>query len=156
METDLKKMNDLQNVDYFIDKFTSIPKKYWTIGNLREGNKKCALGHCGVVDNVLTPESKVLGKLYLKYLPKKIADIILAEDDINERILMAVAMVNDSYGDIDSIVEYFNRSGKINTIFALRIMKERILTKVPSREIIQDSEKKVEQLIKEVQLETVK
>lgn len=38
------------DIDYFINKFESIPEENWIDGAL-EGidNKKCAFGHCGVI-----------------------------------------------------------------------------------------------------------
>jgi len=65
------KPEDVYNVDYFIEKFESIPDENWTSGVLAlENNRdcRCALGHMGIEDEmnyVHTKESRALGKLFL-------------------------------------------------------------------------------------------
>lgn len=40
------------DVNYFINKFEAIPEEKWTdSGRLFDGDKRCALAHCGVVGN---------------------------------------------------------------------------------------------------------
>lgn len=34
--------------EYFIAKFEAIPDELWIRGNIGEGTKHCAIGHCGV------------------------------------------------------------------------------------------------------------
>lgn len=36
------------DVNYFINKFSAIPEERWTVRNYILGNKRCALGHCGM------------------------------------------------------------------------------------------------------------
>ena len=45
-------------VDYFIKKFTKIPANRWCTGAFKWGNKRCALGHCGVRLNNLDKKNK--------------------------------------------------------------------------------------------------
>lgn len=37
------------DVDYFIKKFEAIPEELWTAGVFKDGERRCAAGHCGAV-----------------------------------------------------------------------------------------------------------
>jgi hypothetical protein len=54
-------------VDYFIKKFSAIPKKNWTTGKLQDPmnpDVRCAIGHCGMPSNAgRTEEAKALYRL---------------------------------------------------------------------------------------------
>jgi hypothetical protein len=50
-------------VDYFIQKFSSIPRKLWCVGSFVEGDRMCALGHCGMRVAHPTPESLALNRV---------------------------------------------------------------------------------------------
>lgn len=89
-------------VDYFIEKFSNIHKSKWTIGIFRShivGSQDvcCALGHCGVEDDLNTAESFALKQLF-KHLnvtshlhpDQEVIDPI----DIN-RISWKVPIIND-------------------------------------------------------------
>lgn len=77
--------------DYFIKKFSKIPKSLWTTGDFENwpdedtGKQEvcmCALGHCGMSDDVLwdqakikAPEAHALEYLFSDYLGKHVADV---------------------------------------------------------------------------------
>ncbi len=51
-------------LQYFINKFTRIPKREWGTGQFMDNNGKCcALGHLGMRSDHSTPEAKALIKL---------------------------------------------------------------------------------------------
>lgn len=54
-------------VDYFIDKFSKIPKNKWFSGRYQNPCnelQKCALGHCGITDdNLETDEANNLARV---------------------------------------------------------------------------------------------
>lgn len=53
-------------VDYFISKFSVIPKDKWVKGTLERDGKHCALGHCGVTSTVeATAEAQALAELFV-------------------------------------------------------------------------------------------
>lgn len=54
------------DVDYFIKKFTKIPAKKWTTGDYVDGNKRCALGHCGEHLSGSTDEARALNIMFLR------------------------------------------------------------------------------------------
>lgn len=59
-------MKQEYTVDYFIEKFSAIPKSKWKTGHLTcKNGAKCALGHCGVreVDRENTTDQEVLDSL---------------------------------------------------------------------------------------------
>jgi len=65
------------DVDHFINKFEAIPDELWTTGKYNDGDKCCALGHCGQYDaqSHYNEETKALGLLFsVKY------DITLIND----------------------------------------------------------------------------
>lgn len=37
---------------YFINKFETIPSDEWAIGKWSDGERSCALGHCGIQGSV--------------------------------------------------------------------------------------------------------
>ena len=50
---------------YFIEKFTAIPARFWTTKNYRDGNRYCALGHCGERSNAgAKVEANALAELF--------------------------------------------------------------------------------------------
>lgn len=54
-------------VDYFIEKFSRIPKNRWTVNEFRNSKgQRCALGHCGET-SVRTPESLALHNLFVDF-----------------------------------------------------------------------------------------
>ena len=55
------------NADYFIAKFEAIPEEKWTTLTYHEGDKSCALGHCGRTIGGCTQESRALGDLFEKH-----------------------------------------------------------------------------------------
>lgn len=56
------------NVDYFIEKFSNIPEDKWAESGYQNGDKFCALGHCGeIVSDSPTEESIALQNLFTKY-----------------------------------------------------------------------------------------
>lgn len=50
-------------LNYFIRKFSGIPRKKWTTGRYTRGNKRCALGHCGNIEDNDTLQSVSLDRL---------------------------------------------------------------------------------------------
>lgn len=56
-------------VAYFIEKFSAIPEKYWSVGlgHAKYGTA-CALEHCGSTTSPSTPEAKALYKIIYKAL----------------------------------------------------------------------------------------
>ena len=47
----------MYNVDYFIKKFEAIPEENWTVGVYEDGDKCCAMGHCGIRDDFSVPDT---------------------------------------------------------------------------------------------------
>ncbi len=119
----LIKMSNKYTVDYFIEKFEAIPEENWTRGSISDGNCKCALGHCGVVQSddggwILNDESKALGNLFYgnesirvkyefdsDYVADERIDIVWNINDIyrddmgltpKKRILRALEMVKNN------------------------------------------------------------
>lgn len=41
------KTSELYDVDYFIGKFSKIPRSKWTTKSFEKEGKYCAIGHCG-------------------------------------------------------------------------------------------------------------
>lgn len=62
-------MRNKYTVNYFIKKFSAIPRRLWTTGKYTRGEAHCVLGHCGVRSDLLslsiTSESDAFSKLIL-------------------------------------------------------------------------------------------
>lgn len=53
---------------YYIEKFSAIPDEQWTESEYNDGEKYCALGHCGEIDSdSRTDESAALDEIFNKY-----------------------------------------------------------------------------------------
>lgn len=83
------------DTQYFLDKFSKIPANKWTTGDLNDGHRCCALGHCGVQpvprkpDNwKLTLEARALEKILAKTLSFKtdwkIQDLVVPRINDNQ------------------------------------------------------------------------
>ena len=56
---------DKYDVKHFIEKFEQIPEELWCVGHYVEGDKRCALGHCGVsVEGVNNGEADSLEYIF--------------------------------------------------------------------------------------------
>lgn len=59
---------DKYDANYFIQKFSLISEDQWTESGYMDGERRCALGHCGEEDsNDPTTESEKLDSLFSKY-----------------------------------------------------------------------------------------
>ena len=94
------------NAMYFIKKFEAIPHDKWCTQYYEEGDKKCALGHCGAnfyKENPTKKEMNSLKDLFFEHFsfPVTIVNDSLTElgDHPKERILNALYLINamDSY-----------------------------------------------------------
>ncbi len=65
------KTND--TVDFFIKKFSAIPASKWCVGTYTDGDRRCALGHCGQVSCLPTAMSDALENLLWRWLPGEMA-----------------------------------------------------------------------------------
>jgi hypothetical protein len=55
----------IYSIDYFIEKFKAIPRSKWTTRHFEDGDKYCALGHCGfTVSGKQTDEGNALIALF--------------------------------------------------------------------------------------------
>lgn len=55
-------------VDYFIEKFSKIPKEKWCVEKFSyPDGRKCALGHCGVTLTSIPKEGRILNDIFQKY-----------------------------------------------------------------------------------------
>lgn len=64
-------MEKTYDVDYFIEKFEAIPEKLWAIGILEDGDRHCAMGHCGVRHyntGCFSWEAMALGNIFITNL----------------------------------------------------------------------------------------
>ena len=92
-------------VEYFIRFFRKIPDNKWCVGNYVEGEKMCALGHCGETNVGKTKKSTALSNIFIKKLsltPDQINDgeetEIMDFEKIStpkKRILAALEMCDD-------------------------------------------------------------
>lgn len=106
------------SVQFFIDKFSAIPEDRWVIGefsDFSDNNNCCALGHCGVRNNMGTLEGTALGKLFK----------ILCPDD------SFVAQVNDG-----EATQYGQQTPKTRILAALYDIKS--LQEKPAQPMYQD------------------
>ena len=82
-------------IDYFINKFEAIPKERWCTASLTKDDRCCALGHCGVYNDLDTEywaiidEAIALNRLLTPILIKKHSNFILKEP------YTAIWMIND-------------------------------------------------------------
>lgn len=104
----------MHTVDYFIEKFSSIPEENWTTGEWVAGQGvHCAMGHCGAKgDGNYTEESFALNHLVKTHLGYGYSVEEINDGDNpeykeltpKERILSALhdikAIVNPNYKDI--------------------------------------------------------
>lgn len=104
---DFKTSTNLELVDYFIDKFTTIPDSEWCIGwfSDKEG-RHCAYGHCGVEVGNSTDESRALDRLFRK------SDLALYD---------IIAEINDGRRE-----EYHQSTPKARILAALEDIKKKI------------------------------
>lgn len=66
------------SVNFFIKKFSKIPKNKWCIGDFVKGNKCCALGHCGMNDYNRFQYTKMANRLediFYKYLGISVTNV---------------------------------------------------------------------------------
>lgn len=68
------------DAQYFIDKFSAIPDDQWRCDGFygEDGEPRCALGHCGLLGNLLnkaTPESDALYEAILKVSPNGVTKL---------------------------------------------------------------------------------
>ena len=94
----------MYTLDYFINKFSSIPDEKWCEGEYDVGYAKCAMGHCGYalekaianISDGYSEESKALQKLFNKTKTPAVEAINDGEyyqyqqDTPKERILAAL------------------------------------------------------------------
>jgi hypothetical protein len=97
------------NADYFIKKFKAIPAKLWCEGDYTDGDRHCALGHCGTQSGELkdkhTPEGRELWRIIGRVTENQTWN--------------PAALVNDGCCD-----DYKQKSPKARILAALKDAKE--------------------------------
>lgn len=74
-------MNTKYTVDYFIKKFSNIPRNEWCKGMFKKGRKKCVLGHCGVKTwNSAVNTPNIYSQV--RALRSLVVDIVLINDGV--------------------------------------------------------------------------
>lgn len=121
----------MYTVDYFIKKFEAIPEILWCIRNLHHEDRSCAMGHCGVDEDVFmdscdsfrgNDESKALIALF-KLLPITISNgnepskTGLSDYDYN------VSYVND--GDADQYKQPTPKARVLAALYDIKAMQEK-------------------------------
>jgi len=104
------------NIDYFIDKFNSIPDKDWCMSMLRQGDQRCALGHCGLktIEVAWSDEVRALVDMAnINDWPDWCAPIVLA--DINDGTVEYL-----KYGKTpkDRIVNYLKEIKSVSQVYS--------------------------------------
>ena len=94
----------MYNVDYFIKKFEKIPENRWCTGVFINGNKRCALGHCGARLDQWNEESEALYKLFNNYPTYSITVVNDGPgvSSIKQRILHALRVIKESLSRKDT------------------------------------------------------
>lgn len=75
----------IATLEYFIDKFEKIPEENWHVENYFDYDhpeKRCALGHCGMISQVATAEGAALIDLTYKNGFSRISSINDGKDTI--------------------------------------------------------------------------
>lgn len=111
----------IYDVDYFIAKFQAIPEDLWTTGELgKEGEPRCATGHCGVeFYSSLTEEAKALSEILRPVATKKF--IYTEHWDAAD----VIWHVNDAWAERQRGDYRDGRRAKANTLAALHEAKLR-------------------------------
>jgi len=103
-------------VDYFLNKFSSIPEELWTWGNFELNGQSCAAGHCGIRDaNKLNAEANSLIELFSKLKLSPVFGVSF----YGNKLYDTVAVINDGH-----CAEYNQETPKKRILAALNDVKK--------------------------------
>lgn len=66
---------EAEQADWFLFEFAMIPNEEWCLYQMHNGDRSCALGHCGARKGSVTPAAAALKELSAKYLGVEIENI---------------------------------------------------------------------------------
>lgn len=138
----------MYTVDYFINKFQSIPEEFWCAGNFISGASMCANAHCGVTDaeQSASDEVRALKLLFVGLVLHYKDDLHIVLDLLKGGFSVKVACVNDG-----KVIEYSQPTPKQRILAALYDIKKAQQPQVKERIVYVT----VDQPVRELQKQTL-